>query len=106
MTPDAYVLEGPGVILPRDEEGGYDKPDSAYGMRPSSVASVAPCMYLRSVFDSDSDRGAEEDEEAFSPCAGSLFFAGEALALAPDEGAWIPVRRTLPHGVAVASDRL
>jgi hypothetical protein len=100
VTPDAYVLEGPGVILPRDEEGGYDRPDAAYGMRPSSVASVAPCMHLRSVFDSDSD---EEDAEACSPCAGNLFFAGDALSLAPDEGAWIPVRRTLPHGVAVAT---
>ena len=102
VTPDAYVLDGPGVILPRDEEGGYDRPDAAYGMQRPFVASVAPCMHLRSVFDSDSD-GEEEGAEAFSPCTGTLLFVGETLSLAPDEGAWIPVRRTQPPGVAEAA---
>ncbi len=104
MTPDAYVLEGPGVILPREEEGGYDRPDEAYGMRLHRAASVAHTTVLRSVFDSDSDSEAWSGKEAEPlPCAGCLVFEGEAMTLAPDEGDWIPVLRTEAAGVALAS---
>ena len=103
VTPDAYVLDGPGVILSREEEGGYERPDEAYGMRLHQAASVAHSMVLRSVFDSDSDSEEECSKDAeLLPCAGCLVFEGEAMTLAPDEGAWIPVLRTEAAGVAAA----
>ena len=77
-TPDAHVLEGPGVVLPRCEEGGYERPDEAYGMRLLRVTSAAPSLTLRSVFDSESDTDSDVKEKS-ARHVGSLVFGGDAM---------------------------
>jgi ribosomal protein L40E len=104
VTPDAYVLEGPGVVLSRCEEGGYERPDEAYGIQLWRLASVASSLKLRSVFDSDTESEDEvKEEKEWAPHVGCLVFSGDAMTLAPDEGAWIPVQRVEPPGTAEAT---
>ena len=95
VTRDKYVLEGPGAVLPRVEEDVAPRYDSAYGFRVG--------MLRASVVDSDDE--CDEDGEGMGLPMGSLraaapgiegdplTYEGPAMALAPDEGAWVPVRR-------------